>query len=126
MSLDVYLESATSTSTACTCSKCGHEHETKTTEQFFSDNVTHNLGGMAAAAGIYKELWRPEEVGIKTAGQLIAPLEAGLLRLRADSDRFKKLNPDNGWGTYEGLVRFVSDYLDACRAHPDAVIRIWR
>jgi len=126
VSLDVYLESVTQTPRMCTCSSCGNKHEAKRTVQFFSDNVTHNLAAMADAAGIYKELWRPEEVDIKTATQLIAPLEAGLLRLRADPDRFKKLNPDNGWGTYEGLVQFVSDYLEACRAHPDAVIRIWR
>ena len=25
-------------------------------------NITHNLGSMAAAAGIYKALWRPEEL----------------------------------------------------------------
>src|SRR6266496_3980933 len=42
-------------------------------------NITHNLNTMADAAGIYKHLWRPEELGITKAGELIAPLAAGLL-----------------------------------------------
>lgn len=28
-------------------------------------NITHNLGKMAEAAGIYHALWRPDEIGIK-------------------------------------------------------------
>ena len=31
----------------------------------FEANVTHNLNRMAEAAGFYKEVWRPEEIGIE-------------------------------------------------------------
>ena len=86
-------------------------------------NITHNLNKMADEAGIYKHLWHPGEVGITTAGQLIEPLAAGLELLRSDPERFKKFNPDNGWGKYEGLVEFVADYLNACREYPDATVR---
>lgn len=37
----------------------------------FSSNITHNLNAMAEAAGIYRQIWRPEEIGIKTAVELI-------------------------------------------------------
>ena len=92
----------------------------------FEYNVTHNLNTMAREAGIYKHLWRPEEVGATVAVDLIAPLLNGLDALKCDRERFKKLNPENGWGDYEGLVEFVEKYLEACKKYPDATIRVWR
>lgn len=92
------------------------------TETVFSANITHNLNKMAGEAGIYEALWRPEEVGITTAVQLIEPLRKGLALLRSDPERFKKLNPKNGWGDYDGLVRWVAEYLEACEANPDATV----
>ena len=95
-------------------------------DEVFTANITHNLGKMADAAGIYEALWRPDEVGITVASQLIAPLEAGLARLRAEPEKFMEHNPDNGWGSYEGLVGFVERYLDACRNYPEADVSVWR
>jgi hypothetical protein len=89
-------------------------------------NITHNLGKMAAEAGIYQHLWRPEELGIKQAGELIKPLADGLYRLKADPDHFRKFNPANGWGSYENLIKFVDEYLGACMNNPDAEIRVSR
>jgi len=43
----------------------------------YSANITHNLNEMAGAAGIYKYLWRPEEVGIYYAENLIDPFTKG-------------------------------------------------
>lgn len=92
----------------------------------FDSGVTHNLNKMATEAGIYKHLWRPEEIGIAKAGQLIEPLRVGLALLRSDPARFSKLNPPNGWGDYDGLVEFVAKYLAACEAHPDAKVSVSR
>lgn len=88
----------------------------------FQKNITHNLTKMADAAGIYKALWRPEEIEITKAGQLIPILEAGLALLKSEPDKFKAHNPENGWGTYEGLVEFVEQYLAACREFPEGKI----
>lgn len=93
---------------------------------FYHANITHNLGKMADAAGIYRHLWRPEELGIEIAWQLIEPLSEGLARLRAHPEQFLPLNPENGWGNYDGLVSFVENYLDACRRAPTASVRVWR
>lgn len=95
-------------------------------DECFSLNITHNLTAMANAAGIYKHLWRPEEIGITKASQLVKPLLAGLKRLRAEPETYKAFNPSNGWGSYEGLVRFVEEYLEACRCNPDATVRASR
>lgn len=86
----------------------------------FESNITHNLNHMAKEAGLYGVLWRPEENEIKCARDLIAPLAKGLQVLRSDPERFKKMNPENGWGDYEGLVYFVQKYLNACVLFPDS------
>lgn len=92
----------------------------------YTDNITHNLNRMAMAAGIYEQLWRPEEIGITRAGQLIEPLEKGLALLESDPDRFRAYEPENKWGTYTCLVGFVTDYLEACKANPDAAVEVSR
>jgi len=107
MSLDVSLISSTQTGV-------------------FTKNITHNLNKMAAAAGIYELLWRPDETNIKTANQLIAPLTLGLKLLKDNPKLFEAFNPKNGWGNYDGLVSFVEEYLTACKEDPDATIMISR
>ena len=94
--------------------------------EVYSDNITHNLTKMASEVGIYKYLWRPEELDITTALQLVIPLSAGLGLLEGNPEKWKKFNPSNGWGTYKGLVRFVRDYWQACKRYPDAVIHVYR
>jgi hypothetical protein len=92
----------------------------------YTANITHNLNKMAEEAGIYKPLWRPDEVGIDKAKQLIRPLRKGLTRLKRDPERFRAFNPQNGWGSYAALVSFVDNYLEACKTYPDARVRVWR
>lgn len=92
----------------------------------FSANITHNLGRMAEEAGIYKALWRPEEIGITKASQLIEPLTNGLEAMRADPSRFKAFNAKNGWGLYEHFVPWIEIYLEACKDNPDAEVMVDR
>lgn len=106
MSLDVYLH--------------------KGGEDIYSANITHNLNTMAGEAGIYQHLWRPDEIGITTAAELVAPLSDGLARLRAEPERFRQFNPKNGWGSYDGLCAFVEAYVAACREDPDATVSVSR
>ena len=94
--------------------------------EVYSANITHNLHAMAEEAGLYKLIWRPDEVGILKADQLILALRAGLSLLKNDPARFQKFNPPNGWGTYEGFVCFVEQYLKACEEHPNADVRVSR
>src|SRR5215468_11018329 len=99
--------------------------ECEVNTEVYSASITHNLGKMADAAGIYDHLWQPDEIGIKKAKKLIEPLEAGLRRLRADHDWFETYNPPNGWGTYDDLIRFVAEYVEACKLYPEANVSVW-
>ena len=40
--------------------------------------------------------------------------------------KYEKFNPKNGWGSYEGLVNFVDNYLNACYEYPSAEVKISR
>jgi hypothetical protein len=107
MSLDVYLTVVKET-------------------EVYSDNITHNMGEMASEVGIYKHLWRPDELGITKARSLIGPLIAGLRELKDNPKEYKRYNPKNGWGDYKCLVDFVEDYVKACIENPDATIYVSR
>ena len=89
-------------------------------------NITHNLTQMAEEAGIYKWMWRVDELGIKSAQELIVPLQMGLDRLLNDPEKYRQYNPENGWGTYEGLVAVVRDLIEACKKYPEAEVEISR
>jgi hypothetical protein len=95
-------------------------------ENVWDYNITHNLGEMATAAGLYMVLWRPEEIGISTCAQALPILRDGLEQLLGRADEMKAHNPANGWGSYDGLVRFVRSYIAACEAHPNGTIETSR
>lgn len=95
-------------------------------KEVFEHNITHNLAAMAEAAGIYRHLWYPEDLGITKAQQLIEPLTTGLALLESDPPRFRVFDAPNGWGRYEHLVEFVTKYLAACIADPDAEVSVSR
>lgn len=94
--------------------------------EVYSANITHNLAEMAEAAGIYKHLWRPDELNISKAFDLIAPLEEGLALMKSDPVKFEKFNSSNGWGLYENFVPWIERYLEACKENPDAEISVSR
>jgi hypothetical protein len=121
MSLDVSLINKGVTKD-CEC--CGQP--TLKDDEVYSGNITHNLTIMSSSAGLYQCLWRPEELNISKAVDLIKPLQFGLKNLKDDPYKFDKLNPENGWGSYAGLVRFVESYLQACIENPEATIEISR
>lgn len=110
MSLDVYLEENY-------CPVC------KRAYKVFCSNITHNLNKMADALGIYEPIWRPEECGVEKAEQLIPILEKGVALLELDPEHYKQYDASNGWGTYDGFLPWLREYLEACKKYPKARVR---
>ena len=135
MSLDVYLEDES--------------------DMFFSANITHNLGRMAAQIPmLYEALWRGQwmsdlealqvaedadkeqryadgdairaKIPPTEARMLIPHLQAGLVELQARPAHYKTFEAENGWGRYERFIPWIERYLAACCAHPSAIVRISR
>lgn len=102
------------------CSACGRS------DRVFSRNITHNLVPMAKAAGIYDAVWRPDEIGITTAKQVAQACRDGFGDLFSNPKKYHTYDPENGWGDYDDLVRFMSVYLSACAKWPDALVEALR
>ena len=72
----------------------------------YSNNITHNLGKMASEVKLsndltlYDVLWHPDEHGLKFARDIADLLDDGWNILLSDPAKFKKFNPENGWGSY--------------------------
>ena len=104
----------------------------------YSGNITHNLGPMArevkyglewagvADLSLYDVLWRPDEHGFKYAKEISDLLDIGLNILLSDPEKYKRYNPENGWGSYDGLCDFVYRYRNACWDNPDAELSVSR
>lgn len=108
-----------------------HDPDTQESRTVFTSNITHNLNAMAAEVPIddhtlYEYLWRPEEIGVETAEQLIYPLVSGLGKLLSDPERYEQFNPANGWGSYNILTEFIETYILACIRYPAAKVKTYR
>ncbi len=99
----------------------------------YSGNITHNLGKMALQVKLsngmtlYDVLWRPDEQeGLKFARNIADLLDEGWNILLSNPGFYKQWNPENGWGSYDGLCNFVYNYRNACWDNPDAEVRACR
>ena len=135
MSLDVYLyaprEPDEPTEEPCTCKECWTVHSRPIPRRrLYNANITHNLNEMAARAGIYTALWRPEELidgqPEITASVLVRFLESGLADMRARPEVYKEYNAKNGWGTYDDFVPWIEKLITACKQYPDAIVEASR
>lgn len=105
--------------------------DTYVSNEVWSGNITHNLTEMAEDCLSFEEeyqhytlyglLWRETQQPF-TGDYLnvyIAHLAYCLYVLKNNPKRFKKFNPENGWGTYEQLVNFVEDFIKALITMPE-------
>jgi hypothetical protein len=64
-----------------------------------------------------------EGVIARTAGDRLSHL---IYHLESDPDKFKKMNPSNGWGSYDSLLsKFLRPLLEMCRAYPNTYVHVW-
>jgi hypothetical protein len=48
------------------------------------------------------------------------------MNLGLDPEKYKKLEPSNGWGSYENLVDFLIELKNSCVSSPDSTVHVWR
>jgi hypothetical protein len=117
MGLKAFLDSE-----KCPC--CG-----RSDNYFTSRNLTHNLAEMARKAGVYDAVWHPEQLvtsGTPKAWHVLGRLTRGTTGMKADPAQFKKLEPSNGWGTYDDFLLWLEEYRNACELFPDALVTVER
>lgn len=49
-------------------------------------------------------------------------LAAGIQRMEADPEKYRAMNPSNGWGDYEGALTYLRGIAEACANHPKCSI----
>ena len=97
----------------------------------YNRNITHNLNVMASQVPVdennltlYDILWQPKEYGFTHARMIVDYLDEGWNILMSDPEFFKQFDPENGWGSYEGLCDFVYTYRNACRDNMEAELEV--
>ena len=105
-------------------------------EVCWAANITHNLGKMASRVTIgtggadttlYMVCWRPEEIFERPTTDLILPaLIQGIEYMIEHRKELLQYNSPNGWGTYEGFMKFLLNYKQACEDNPDCEIEVGR
>ena len=82
-------------------------------------NYTHNVTPMWKKAGVYDALYNSEG---KEALEILPVLHSGINHMVVNQDEYLGLNPDNGWGDYEGALSFLIEFSECCAEYPKAVI----
>ena len=82
---------------------------------------TYNLAPMFALAlgGSMREV-----LDEKKAHSVIGVLEKATVSMKRAPAKYKKLNPPNGWGSYEGALESLCWLLEMCKEHPLATVQI--
>ena len=80
---------------------------------------TYNISPMLRAAGIHTR-----DMNEKTGEELSPLLDLAISRMQLDPEKYEAMNPENGWGDYEGAVNCLRKILSACVRHPRARIRV--
>lgn len=93
-------------------------HDIEVGESF---NYTHNCNGMIRDTGF--DEW-PSEVDGWVSGDLARQLDLAIRKLEEDPKKYRAMNPSNGWGDYDSLLRVLRQVRDQCRTYPSAKVRI--
>ncbi len=95
--------------------------ENLTIISLFDENYTHNVTPMWKKAGVYDALYNSDGLQAK---DIAKTLSLGIIDMESKPDEYRLLNPENGWGDYEGALSFLVSFLIACDQHPETIIGV--
>lgn len=56
-------------------------------------------------------------------GNLLSHLRAGVVDAVEHDDEYRALDPENGWGDFNGFVEIFSRFWRLCAKHPSGTVR---
>lgn len=95
------------------CKTC-KKHET-----LFSDGYTYNVSSMWYKIYLYSKCM--VDIDGMSGSQASTMLEDAKDKMIDRKDELEKLNPENGWGSYDGFLEFINRVLDASKKYPSAI-----
>lgn len=75
-------------------------------------------------------MWRHAGIDLRDCkgapcSEAAGPIADAVKRMEDDPDTYRAMNPANGWGDYEGALRFLRQIAEACAQHPKARLGVW-
>jgi hypothetical protein len=98
------------------CPTCGHESEE---HEEWSFSPTYNLTAMFREAGFYLRDFDGEP-----APEVLAVMAPAVALMEGDPTRFRKHDAPNGWGTYDGIMPSLREFVEALEKYPTAIVRV--
>lgn len=91
--------------------------------EIFERNITYNLARM-----YYKAI--DEDKGFKklkgmNCKEALPIINSAIADMLNNSDEYRKLNPANGWGSYEELLTSLQEMRNCCESNPDGIIDVY-
>lgn len=88
--------------------------------QIYDSNITYNLADIyyKCIDGGFKSLKE------KTCKQALPILNKAIENMIENEKEYRKLEPSNGWGTYEGLLEELRELRACCEENPDGIIEV--
>lgn len=85
----------------------------------YEANITYNLAPM-----YYKAI--DKDLGLKKLKSMNCEKALPIINKAIDDmvknkQEYEKLNPENGWGTYEGLLKTFREIREVCEDNPDGI-----
>ena len=74
-------------------------------------NMTFNIRPMLDKAFGLKD-WK--EIQNHSSKEVAEKVAYAICRMKANPKEYKKLEPENKWGTYEGTIEFLTTIFKAC------------
>lgn len=92
------------------------------TVEVYEDNITYNLAPMYyKCIDINGGLKALNGMKCKNA---IPVLNRAIDDLVENKEEYEKLNPENGWGSYEGLLKSLKNLRIACLENPSGKVEV--
>ena len=88
----------------------------------FQTNITYNLADMYYKC-IDKKLGLEKLNGLSSK-EALPIVKRAIEDMIENKEEDEKLNPSNGWGSYDGLLRDLLNLKESCEQIPDGVIEV--
>lgn len=86
-------------------------------------NYTYNVSEMYYDAfGLKEGLRGLHDMGCESARKHLAD---AIKKMESDPEKYRAMNPENGWGDYEGALNFLKRIRKDCAKHPKAKVGIY-
>ena len=83
-------------------------------------NITYNITPMYTKA-MGKNL---SDFNDKKCAEIIPILRIGVMEIENNPEKYKKHNPANGWGNYEGALQYLTKLLINCEENPLCTVKV--